>query len=340
MVITSEKFSSLSDEELLNLQICKLHLTIKETKLENSIQELYRELDERGIRFKPPCYLADEWLSPDGVPVIGIPFYLAHHRLVQLERKMMLEVEGGTESWCMKLLRHEAGHALNHAYKLYRKTRWRELFGPAYSQRYSTASYAVQPYSRRYVVHLDDHYAQSHPEEDFAETFAVWLNPSNNWQKKYQGWPALKKLHYVDRLMQKIADQEPLVGSRDKPWAASRMRSTLAAYYERKRRWLKEDFPGFYDTALRQIFTIKREDNTVCKASQFLRSQKRQIINSVSRWTGQRKYDIAGLIKKLAKRCDEMGLYLNRADTMFDITAFVTAVMCNSVQLIDRVERK
>jgi len=140
--------------------------------------------------------------------------------------------------------------------------------------------------------------------------------------------------------MQKIGGQEPPVVSNDKPWAASRMRSTLAAYYERKRWWLKEDFPGFYDTALRQIFTITREDNTVCKASQFLRSQKRQIINSVSRWTGQRKYDIAGLIKKLAKRCDEMGLYLNRADTMFDITAFVTAVMCNSVQLIDRVERK
>ena len=120
MVITSEKFSSLSDEELLNLQIRKLHLTIKETKLEKSIQELYRELDERGIRFKPPCYLADEWLSPDGVPVIGIPFYLAHPRLVQLERKMMLEVEGGTKPWCAKLLRHETGHAINYAYKLYK----------------------------------------------------------------------------------------------------------------------------------------------------------------------------------------------------------------------------
>ncbi len=330
----------MSDDELLVLQIRKLKFTLKESKPEKSIQELYRELDERGIRFKPPCYLADEWLSPDGVPVIGIPFYLAHPRLIQLERKMMLEVEGGTDAWCMKLLRHEAGHALNHAYKLYRKSRWRELFGAAYAKKYSTASYAVQPYSRRYVIHLDDQYAQSHPEEDFAETFAVWLNPSNNWRRKYQGWPALKKLNYVDTLMKKIGALEPVVSSNERPWAASRMRSTLAVYYDRKRRWLKEDFPGFYDSALQQIFTAKNDKNTVCKASHFLRSQRRHVINSVSRWTGQRKYDIAGLIKKLAKRCDDMELYLNRADAIFETTAFVTAVMSNSVQLIDRMERK
>ncbi len=338
-MLKPEDLSPLSDEELLQIQIRKLHLTIKDTKLEKSIQQLYSELDEKGIAFHPPCYLSDEWFSPDGIPVIGIPFYLAHPRLVKLERKMMLEVEGGTEAWCMKLLRHEAGHALNHAYKLYRKTRWRKLFG-SYTKRYSVGGYETRPYSKRYVIHLDDHYAQSHPEEDFAETFGVWLNPSSNWEKKYRGWPAIKKLNYVDHLMKKISSREPTVKKIEKPFSASRLRSTLAVYYERKRRWLKTDFPGFYDPALLRIFSTKQDDYNVMKASRFLRTQKRYIINSVSRWTGERKYDIDGLIKKLARRCDEMDLYLNRADTLFDITAFITSVISSSTQLIHKVVKK
>ena len=338
-MLKPEDLDQISDEELLQIQIRKLHLTLKETKLEKSIQQLYRELDEKGITFHPPCYLTDEWFSPDGIPVIGIPFYLAHPRLIKLERKMMLEVEGETETWCMKLLRHEAGHALNHAYKLYRKTRWRELFG-ACTKRYSVGGYETRPYSKRYVTHLGDHYAQSHPEEDFAETFAVWLNPLNHWGKKYRGWPAIKKLNYVDHLIKKIGNQEPLIKKLDKPFSASRLRSTLTAYYERKRRWLKTDFPGFYDPALLRIFSAKHDDHNIIKASDFLRTQKRHIINSVAKWTGERKYDIDGLIKKLARRCDEMDLYLNRADTLFDITAFITSVISNSTQLIHKVVKK
>ena len=338
-MLKPEDLSPLSDEELLQIQIRKLYLTIKETKLEKSIQQLYTELDDKGITFHPPCYLTDEWFSPDGIPVIGIPFYLAHSRLIKLERKMMLEVEGGTETWCMKLLRHEAGHALNHAYKFYRKTRWRELFG-TYSKRYAVGGYETQPYSKRYVIHLDDHYAQSHPEEDFAETFAVWLNPSSNWEKRYRGWPALKKLNYVGHLIKQNGNKEPLEKKLDKPFDASRLRSTLAAYYERKRRWLKTDFPGFFDPALLRIFSTKQADHNVIKASRFLRTQKRPIINSVSHWTGERKYDIDGLIKKLARRCDDMDLYLNRADTLFDITAFITSVISNSTQLIHEMVKK
>lgn len=149
MAITAEKLKDLSDEELLNIQIRQLDLTLNETKLDKLIQELYKELDEREIPFKPPCYITDEWLSPDGIPAIGIPFYLVHPRLVQLERKMMLEVEGGTDIWCMKLLRHETGHALNHAYKFYRKTRWKQLFGSVNSQRYSTSNYIYIIFQKR-----------------------------------------------------------------------------------------------------------------------------------------------------------------------------------------------
>lgn len=324
------QWETLPDEELLKVRVRDLSLSIKGTGLEERIQRLYAELDAHGISFHPPCYLADEWLCPDRKPIIGIPFYLAHPRLMQLERRLMLEVEGGTEAWCMKLLRHEAGHALNYAFCLYRRTRWRELFGP-FSARYYAGDYYTQPYSRRYVIHLEDNYAQAHPDEDFAETFAVWLAPGSSWQKKYQGWPALKKLQYVDHVIRSINGRAPLVITSDKPWSAARMRSTLAAYYERRRRYLGDDFPGFYDPGLLRIFFKKPGDAQLPPAEQFLRRYRRYIITTVATWTGQRKFDVDKLVGKLTARCRDMELYLHKPEleVLPEVVAFVTAVLSN-----------
>lgn len=323
-------WEDLSDNELLKTRVRDLKLQIKGTVLEDRIYRLYAELDAKNIQFHPPCYLADEWLCPDRVPVIGIPFYLTHPRLANLERRMMLEVEGGTDSWCMKLLRHESGHALNYAYQCYRKTRWRELFGN-FSTRYSS-SYSARPYSKRFVVHLEDNYAQAHPDEDFAETFAVWLTPNSRWNERYQDWPAIRKLNYVDSLMKRIGSQPPKDFLYTTPWSASRMTSTLEVYYERKRRYLGDDFPGFYNPGLERIFFKKPAiDDRSRKASLFLKRHRKHIINSVSMWSGQRKYDIDKLIRKLADRCDDLGLWLHRSEeeTIFETTSFITAVMCN-----------
>ena len=201
--------SSISEGDLLGLRICELPLTIEGTWLEDCVNELYRELDLANISFKPSCYLADEWLTPDGEPIIGIPFFLAHPTLTKLERKMMLDAEGGNKTWCMKLLRHEVGHALNYAYRLHKRKKWRDIFGK-FSQEY-TDTYRFRPYSKNFVRHLEDYYAQYHPDEDFAETFAVWLNPALDWRNQYKGWKAINKLNYVDSLMQEIKQKEPLV---------------------------------------------------------------------------------------------------------------------------------
>lgn len=171
--------SKLSEEELLNLRVCELPLSLEGTWLEDCVAELCQELKNKGFSFKPLCYLADEWLTTDKEPVVGIPFFLAHPVLIKLEKKMVLDAEGSTRSWCMKLLRHEAGHALNYAYKLYRKKKWRKVFGQ-FSQEYE-GTYRFRPYSRNFVRHLEDYYAQYHPDEDFAETFAVWLTPGLDW---------------------------------------------------------------------------------------------------------------------------------------------------------------
>jgi len=321
----------LSDEQLLQLKIRDLGLAIHGSPLEPMIQKLYGELDDKGIKLHPPCYLADEWLCPDKQPIIGIPFVLANQRLRKLEQKMMFEVEGASENACMRLLRHEAGHALNYAYKLYRKTRWRQLFG-SFNSRYST-SYYCQPYSKRFVVNLEDNYAQAHPDEDFAETFAVWLNQGIDWQKKYNGWPVIKKLKYVDTLFKKIPDQPLVKAAQQKPpWAASRMTSTLSAYYERKKRLLGEDFKGFYDDTLMKLFSPKQINPNAEKASKILRHHRLELVNNISKWTGHRKYDIHQLLNKLIYRCDALKLYAEKKDTIGPAT-LIAAIAGNTLRL-------
>ena len=145
-------FEKMSEEELLALRFCNLNLRITGTPLEDHVSKLYKELDDAGIQLHPECYLADEWLTPDDEPVIGVAFYLAHPRLAKLELKMMLDVEGGTPKTCMMLLRHEAGHAINYAYRLHRRKKWKELFG-SFSKHYPDHpdEYTYKPFSKRFV---------------------------------------------------------------------------------------------------------------------------------------------------------------------------------------------
>jgi len=325
------RIEKLSEEELLQMHVMDLKLRIKGSLVEPMIEQLYTELQAKGISFRPPCYLSDEWLCPDKIPMIGIPFFLAHPSLKKIELKMMLDVEGGTEKQFMKLLRHECGHALNYAYELYNRTRWRELFGQ-FSTTYSD-SYDFQPYSRRFVVHLADYYAQSHPDDDFAETFAVWLSPDIDWKNKYKDWPVIKKLRYVDSLVKKIANKRPKKkAERNPPFSADRMRSTLSAYYERKRRTLGPEFQGYYDDSLKKIFSENKGEDSAIKASQLLREHRRRIVDSVTGWTGHRKYDINQLLGKFILRCDNLGLYteLSEPDSLIAATALLTSIASNT----------
>lgn len=324
-------WETLPDEEILQMRLRDLGLEITGSAVEPFIQRLGEELDAAGIHFHPPCYFSDEWLCPEKVPIIGVPFYLAHPRLKHIEKKLMFEAEGGTEDSCMKLLRHECGHALNYAYDLYKKTRWRELFGP-FSTRYLN-SYCAQPYSRRFVINLEDNYAQSHPDEDFAETFAVWLAPNSQWQTKYADWPVIKKLRYIDAVFKRIGDKDPLnVSEGTPPWSVSRMTSTLAAHYERKRRALGSEFKGFYDDSLKDLFAVKHSSDSAIKASDLLRQNRRRIVESVTRWTGHRKYDIHQLVNRLILRCEGLDLHAETHD-IIAITALVTAIASNTFGL-------
>src|SRR5687768_18423863 len=131
-------------QTLLGRRISELGLSIRGSRVERLVHQLYEELAAKNLAFKPPVYLSDEWGCPDATPLIGVPFYLADPRLERIEAEVTLSVEDDAEA--MRYLRHEAGHAFNYAFQLHERQDWQEVFGPfarPYRERYR-----ADPFSR------------------------------------------------------------------------------------------------------------------------------------------------------------------------------------------------
>jgi hypothetical protein len=320
---------ALKDEELLTLRICDLGVRIEQSELEARIGQFYDELSSRGVSFRPNCYLGDEWFSPEGVPAIAIPFYLAHPRLKALELHQMLEVEGGTAEWCQMLLRHECGHAIDHAFRFSSRGDWQTIFGSPETE-YAPETYRPRPYSKSFVRHLPNWYAQAHPDEDFAETFAVWLaTPPENWRQRYNGWKAIEKLEYVNSIMNEAAGTSPTLTRGRRISEAKKLRTTLAHYYAARRKLYAEDFPDFYDTDLRAIFgNVEPNGESAVKV---MRRHRSALIASIVQWTGQRRYTVSMLVRKLMLRCGELKLTApqDAARLHFELVAYLTTLVTN-----------
>jgi hypothetical protein len=323
---------ALPDEQLLDVRMSDLPLLIEGTAVEARIQLLLQELAARNLALPVHFYLSDEWYTPDNAAAIAVPFYLAHPRLEKLEEAQMLEVEGGDEEWCLRILRHEAGHAVDNAYRLRRRRQRRELFGSP-SEPYPD-SYAAKPYSRSYVLHLDSWYAQSHPDEDFAETFAVWLTPNVDWQQRYAGWPALKKLEYMDALMRSLAGRPPLVQAATEVDPLRGLRKTLRQHYRRKRRHYGIERPAVYDRDLRRLFSDAPEFAPRMTAAQFIARMRRPLRRMVAGWTGTYQYTIDQVLGDIIERCQELKLRLAVPEDQArqEFTILLTVQAMNYVQ--------
>jgi hypothetical protein len=297
----------LSDEALLDVRMSDLPLAIEGT-LADRIAQLRAELQARDLRFALHFYLSDEWFTPDGATAIAIPFYLAHPRLEALEEAQMLEVEGGDYEWCMRILRHEAGHAIDNAFRLRRRRQRQHTFGSP-SKPYPEY-YTPKPYSKSFVLHLDSWYAQSHPDEDFAETFAVWLTPNSEWRQRYAGWRALGKLEYMDGLMDSLRGTTPPVENPEEIDPLPSLRTTLRQHYRNKRRYYGVDYPNFYDRDLRRLFSDAPEFAENITAEQFINRIRRQLRRAVAGWTGIYQYTIDQVLEDMIERCRELKLRL------------------------------
>ncbi|MDA1184810.1 MAG: hypothetical protein O2930_09220 [Acidobacteria bacterium] len=302
-----EDWADLPDEALLEVRLADLPLRIDEG-LADRVAIVGEELEARGLRFPLHFYLSDEWFTPDGATAIAIPFYLAHPRLAKLEEAQMLEVEGGDYEWCMRILRHEVGHAIDNAFQLRRRLVRRRTFGSP-SVPYPEF-YSPKPYSKSYVLHLDSWYSQSHPDEDFAETFAVWLTPTSQWRQRYAGWPALKKLEYMDALMSSIKDQPARVANPLEVDPLRKLRKTLGQHYRTKRRHYGVDYPNFYDRDLRRLFSESPEYAGNITAARFLSRIRRPTRRLVAEWTGIYQYTIDKVLEDMISRCRQLRLRL------------------------------
>ena len=322
-------WTTLSDEKLLEIRMCDLKLSIEGTELEQHIAQLNAELDARGLAFRPHYYLSDEWFTPDGVPSVAIPFYLAHPRLAKLEEAEMLEVEGGDPESCLRILRHEAGHAIDNAYQLQRRRTRRRLFGNPATE--YPEYYTPKPYSKSFVQHLDHWYAQSHPDEDFAETFAVWLDPNAMWAQTYAGWPAQKKLEYMDRLMRELSRARPRVTSKRQVDPLRRLKKTLREHYRGKREHYGLDHPDFYDSDLLNLFSDAPQYARNMSAARFVRRIRREVRGTVASFTDSYQYTIDQLLDNIIERCRELNLRLtdSEASTKIDFMVFLTVQTMN-----------
>jgi putative zinc-binding metallo-peptidase len=318
-------------QEILSKPIRDLGLKLEGSPLERFVQQLYRELERKGLKkFRPACYLTDEWGCPSGEPIIGIPFYLADPKLAVLEKEMN-DLEDSRQ--IMMYLRHEAGHAINYAYGLYKTPEWKQIFGP-YRKPYRD-HYRPIPFSRRFVRHMEGWYAQKHPDEDFAETFAVWLTPGSRWRKRYQGWPALAKLRYVDRMARQVANADPLRARGRTDITVEEMETTVADFYEEA--LSQQPSPGdlLLDTDLEDIFKVgKRRKNGVRPAAELLKESRKSLVDKLTYWTGVQRPLVKKLVEAIEARVAELALRADvklEKDYLTEITVYATALAMNYI---------
>jgi hypothetical protein len=311
-----------------------LGLTIEGTQLAPVVADFVREVERLGLQVRPHPYLSTEWGVPFGTVAIAIPFYLASPELTAMHDERTGFVEGVDRADVLRYLRHEMGHVVNYAYRLYDRPQWIEQFGPI--NRPYREQYRPKPFSRKYVRHLPGWYAQKHPDEDWAETFAVWMTPRLDWRRDYGGWPgALAKLEYCDRLMKQLREETPAVTEADLDEEVGTVGYSLHDFYGESGAADGEPLPGL-DGALRTLFDEGGEATAESRpAAALLRGLARTLPAEVYRWTGHFPEHTRELLAQLERRAGELALvYAGGQEQRVEraATVLVTALAMSHVQ--------
>jgi hypothetical protein len=310
------KFAALSDAELLKMRFCDLPIELAGSVVEKRAHQVFEELAARHLTVRPAIWLSEEWFNPDGVVGFAIPFYLMHPRLIRLERKIMREAEGSVAADCLRILRHETGHAIDEAFQLFKTRAYRRVFGSPL-RRYPT-SYTVKPDRHDFVINLNSWYAQAHPVEDFAETFAVWLSPRKQWRRRYRRSPALEKLEHVDRWMTAFAGKPPLLNRQDPEEELNGNTRTLREHYDEKREFYGIEETHSFDPELRRLFPPLRSSEQEHEprtrqarprsASRLLQHHRAKLRKEVSRPLGIPAYAVDQVLLQLISRARALNL--------------------------------
>lgn len=325
--------STFRESTLWSLPIRDLGLTIAGTRLEPIVAEFQRELEAVGFRrLRPRYYLSTEWGVPFETVAIAIPFYLADPELERLHVERAGHVEGEGREEILRYLRHEMGHVVNYAYRLYDEPEWEERFG-SINLRYDD-DYRPIPFSRKHVTHLPGWYAQKHPDEDWAETFAVFITPGLDWRTEYAARPvALAKLEYCERVLHTILNRDPIVVDDELDEDVGEIRYSLAQFY----RDLAPDVPHLnlnLDTLLRNVFPPRPDRGDSREAAALIRRLEGDLLGNVFRWTGHFPDRTRVLVEHLAARARNLELtYLEAEEAAVTValTTLVTSLAMNYV---------
>jgi hypothetical protein len=322
------EISSTDLRPLLSKRISDLGLTLEGSPVERYVQMLYREIERKGLKhFRPPCYLTDEWGCPSGEPIIGIPFYLADATLARLEK----EIDGLEDEREIRMyLRHEAGHAFNYAYRLYETPEWHELFG-SFNRPYRDR-YRPVPFDRHFVRHIEGWYAQKHPDEDFAETFAVWLTPGSRWRVRYRDWPAIRKLRYVHRMARALGDIEPTTRLASTDITAEEMHMTVEEFFRAATPepapvdvTLENDLPDFF-------ISKGRRKRDLRPAWELIRQHHTTLINKIEYWTGVHRSVVRALVENIERVAERLQLSVapaSESTALVELTTYATTLCMN-----------
>ncbi len=311
-----------------------LNLTIEGSPLEPVLTEFADELAKAGVvRVHPRFYLSTEWGVTEGTVAIAIPFYLARPHLVALHEQRVGHVEGAGPEDILRYLRHEMGHVINYAYQLFETEEWVEMFGPM--DRPYLEEFRFEPFSRRFVRHLPGWYAQKHPDEDWSETFAVWMTPGHDWHAEYADWPeALAKLQYCDRTLAALNARDPIVTADDLDEDVSEISVSIDDYYGLDASSGATDFPRALDSVLKTAFPRPGQGDSE-RISGLIRKVEATLLASVYQWTGHFPERTRPLLRHLAERADAIGLSYSRsneADAAVRLTTVVTALAMNHAE--------
>jgi hypothetical protein len=164
----------------------------------------------------------------------------------------------------------------------------------------------VRPRSRDHVLHLEHWYAQSHPTEDFAETFAVWLGPKSRWRAEYAGWPALAKLEFVDALMKELAGRAPKTRDRSRIAPLAGNSRTLGEHY-RRRNALGGEHAERYDEWLLRVFA-RRTAPEQTAAERLLLNLNTELTTALLRASGVHPYTVFQILRAVRRRARVLDL--------------------------------
>ncbi len=277
-----------------------------EERLQKYKAQLKSELRDHGLSVDFHLWVSDEWFCPDGVPGFALPFYLFNPDLMKIHRMETGRVEGRTDREILKLMRHELGHAIDNAYGLRKDKERQDVFGP--SSRDYPEHYAPRAYSKSFIRYLGDHYAQSHPDEDFAETFAYWLDPEKMWHLKSFSKNLQKKLHCMNRMMRKIRNQQPKLTNQFVVEPIAKNSETLGEYYARFKRERALICYKRIDRNLTRAFSFSSGQASTVTLAQFLKSRKKQMARDVAKTEGVYKYEAELALKKIIERAEGLGI--------------------------------